>query len=1074
MYIEDKEIAANAIIDTGAEVNIIGDFWMPECYEVGGINSKIKGLTGHQIDMIGLSDVKLTLEDGRNVTIRAVITKNNKSVLLGMPFMKSVDAKFNARNNVLFVQGRPYLMYPRVSAIKMVHEAQVEDRDQKLQEVLQRYKCLWEGKPIGRTNVVEHRIKLLTNRPICCRPRKYSEEQLKIIDEEVDKMLRDGVIRLSQSPYASGIVLVKKKTGDWRFCIDYRPLNKITVRDEHPLPKIKDLLKAVKESRYFIALDLKAGYWQIKMDEADIPKTAFRSHRGLYEFIVMPFGLVNAPSTFQRLMELLLGDYRWRGVLTYLDDILIHGKTEEEVFDLFEMVLSRLKSANITINLDKCEFFPTHLKYLGHVIDENGMRPDLKKIQALRDLGRPTDIKGVRRILGLFGYYREFIPNYAETTDPLVECLRGKKKQFEWGEAQDDALRDLKNSLSETVLKIPLESDEFILETDASGYAVGAILSIKRGDEVLPVEFASHMLSQQERRWPIREKEAYAIVWALKHFEEYLRGRKFRVHTDHESLQWFLNATKGKLSRWAQCLSEYDIEVFYKKGSELVHVDTITRNPEEEQPIEDRMVYAGQYEEFKLLPSIADIQEWVEEHEQEFRNKNEYIIEDGVVWYRGAVFLPDHLRTGIMDFFHSNPVFNHPGVNKTVKKIQKVFAWPGMRVDVREYIKSCLTCQRVKPGVEAKQGLMRNFPENFPFHTIHIDLWGPIEDENRNKVQILSIIDKCTRWAEAAILYEKNSKNIVSHLMTEWFCRYGFPKTIISDQEPTFCGKELSEFYAHAGIKEIHTTVYHPEGNAPVETFHRSLKKGLTILRAQIPRLRLREALNITMFGYRSSINLSMNETPSYLTFGLDIALPPEREWQQFGDKEVQNRLEALSEIRFAIMYQAHLANQHAAQKRNEKRKPIKFSVGDLVLTRLTPHQQRKLVRLDGNAKMLPTWDTPSRVIKMEYKGYTAYCKNILTNEVNQVHIKDVRFINKPKSVEQEKQWSRELLSELTWLPDTGEKAKMLKKFWKEFPREEEIADDDLPVVPRSRTSKRSLSASSLLKVPKKPKYVID
>ena len=727
-------------------------------------------------------------------------------------------------------------------------------------------------------------------------------------------------------------------------------------------------------------------------------------------------------------------------MLTYLDDILIHSPTREGALELLKIVLERLKGANLTVNLKKCDFFLEELEYLGHIINGDGLKPNARKIQALKALERPRDIKGVQRILGLFGYYHDFISHYADLTEPLVALLRNKKT-FVWDDKHDEALEKLKDSLCEVVLGIPLDGDDFLLETDASDYAVSGILSVVREGKNIPVEFGSHMLSEQQRRWPTREKEAYAIVWSLRRYEEYLRGRRVRIHTDHQSLQWFLKATKGKLSRWAQCLTDYTLNIYHKKGIELVHVDSLSRNPEPEEYVEDRMVYyVESHLNFGDLPTPDKLREWTSSQEQLPDGVRE---QDGFAWYRRGIYVPEEMRDAILDYFHSNALFIHPGVTKTIKKIQKIFDWPYLHLDVRTYIKGCLTCQRNKSGMERKQGLMHVHPERLPFEVIHVDLWGPIEDENGEKVHILSIIDRATRWAEAVIVENKKSEVVLSALLTTWCCRYGFPSKLITDQDPTFTEAALQNTIKQMGIDGIQTSVYHPEGNAPVETFHRSLKKGLMSFRQQEGQISLHEALQLTMFGYRSSVNLTTQETPSYLTFGLDITLPPENEWHVLTDERLQNRLKMLSNLRFEVMNKARIVAENKLNKVNEVRKDSKFSMGDLILVRLTGSQLDQLARLHANRKLLPKWSIPCRVVNVGYQGRTAHCRNLLTNEMLEVHIQNVKFIGPPVTKKQQMDWIEGIAEGLDTFTDDGQRERLLQKYWEEVKLYSE--DNDLP-----------------------------
>lgn len=277
-------------------------------------------------------------------------------------------------------------------------------------------------------------------------------------------------------------------------------------------------------------------------------------------------------------------------------------------------MLYRLNAAGLTLNLKKSEFFPKQIRYLGHIIGEGSMFPNIQKVQGIEDPKTPSTLKGIRSIHGLFSYYREYIPNFAEIAEPITRLLK-KGTEVRWEKAQEEALKKLKTLLEAAILAIPLETDEFILETDASGYAIGAILSIRKGEKNLPVECASATLTGTQRRWPTREKEAWAIIWALRKFDSYLRGRTFDVYTDHHSLQWLFTAKNGKLARWAQTIQEYDVKVHYKSGPNMEHVDIFSRNPEDDDFLEDRMAYS--IEEIGSGP--FDLEKVRQETHREFR-----------------------------------------------------------------------------------------------------------------------------------------------------------------------------------------------------------------------------------------------------------------------------------------------------------------------------------------------------------------------------------------------------------------------------------------------------------------------
>lgn len=358
---------------------------------------------------------------------------------------------------------------------------------------------------------------------------------------------------------------IKKANGTWRFCIDFRPLNAVTRLDSQPLPRISDLVRAVGGSKYFAALDLRSGYWQIAMSPESIPYTAFRCCGGLYEFTVMPFGLVNAPATFQRAMMTVLSDLVDQGVQVYLDDILVHASTFCECHVLLADVLNRLERAGLTVNLQKCVFYPHEVLYLGHLLGGGTRRPNPKRVDILSRWKIPTNVSELRSLLGALTYYHEYVPRFAELARRPSDLLRGLSKQeakakskhpIVWPEECTADINAVVSALRTAILSLPDEADgqtELLLETDASDSAYAAILSVKdRTGQWRPIEFASKKFAPHEQRWHTQEKEAYAIVAALRHWACYCRGRPVRVHTDHASLQWLLKATKGKCCGWDQ------------------------------------------------------------------------------------------------------------------------------------------------------------------------------------------------------------------------------------------------------------------------------------------------------------------------------------------------------------------------------------------------------------------------------------------------------------------------------------------------------------------------------------------
>lgn len=398
-------------------------------------------------------------------------------------------------------------------------------------------------------------------------------------------MLNRKIIRPSCSPWSSPIWVVPKKIDasgqkKWRIVVDYRKLNDKTIGDRYPLPNITDLLDKLGRCQYFSTLDLASGFHQIEMSEEDIAKTAFNTEQGHYEYLRMPFGLRNAPATFQRVMDNILRGIQNERCLVYLDDIIIFSTSLQEHITRLREVFDRLRAANFKIQLDKSEFLRKEVAYLGHVVTPDGIKPNPDKIRAIRNYPIPVNSKQIKGFLGLLGYYRKFIKDFAKVTKPLTKCLK-KDAIINIKDPDYISCFELcKNLLTnEPILQYPNFAEPFILTTDASNYALGAVLSQGKIGSDLPVAYASRTLSESEINYSTIQKEMLGIIWATKYFRPYLFGRKFKIVTDHKPLQWLfsLKDPNSMLVRWRLKLEEFEYEIVYKKGTLNKNADALSR-----------------------------------------------------------------------------------------------------------------------------------------------------------------------------------------------------------------------------------------------------------------------------------------------------------------------------------------------------------------------------------------------------------------------------------------------------------------------------------------------------------------
>ena len=434
---------------------------------------------------------------------------------------------------------------------------------------------------LGQTNMVTHHINTGDALPIRQHYYRMSPRHEAFIKEEIERLKQQNLIVPSHSPWTSPALVVGKANGKFRLVIDYRQLNKVTKPDAYSLPKIADMLDALALSQYYSTLDLTSEFWQVRMNAQDQEKTAFSTKFGTYEFTVMPFGLMNAPATFQRLMDQVFYDVTWKFVLVYMDDIIIYSRTIDEHSYHLEQVFQLLMKAGLKLNPNKCDFFKRQILFLGHLVSGDGIKPNPVLVEKIKDCPPPKTKRQVRSFLGLASYYRRFIRNFSSIAKPLYDLTK-QNRDFCWTEETQRSFNKLKECLtSPPVIKHPSFTDPFVLHTDASDFAVGAVLAQNddHGKEHV-IAYASRILNEAERHYTVTEKECLAVIWATKYFHHFLQGTQFSIVTDHEAIPWLKKhkQPKGRLARWIIHLSEYEpYSIIKRKGSEHTNADALSR-----------------------------------------------------------------------------------------------------------------------------------------------------------------------------------------------------------------------------------------------------------------------------------------------------------------------------------------------------------------------------------------------------------------------------------------------------------------------------------------------------------------
>ena len=873
---------------------------------------------------------------------------------------------------------------------------ETEGQDLSLSERTQMNGLLGEQRhlfgPLGEpTPHATHSIDTGKHEPIATTPYRLSPVRTSQLKDEIAEMIKTHIIEECESPWAAPVVLVPKKDGKIRVCVDYRKLNAITVPDKYPMPRIDDLLHATKPTIYKTTLDLQSGYYQIKLAEKDRDKSAFVTPFGMFRFTRMPFGLRNAPAAFQRLMDRFRVGLAEIFILVYLDDIIISSRSFKEHYKDLEKVFSRLNAFNLKINRLKSNFCCEKVRYLGHIITNEGIEIDPEKTSAIILRAEPRNIKQVMSFLQTCSWYRRFIPDFAGISNALSRLLK-KNTKWTWGEAERKSFNLLKTLL--TTAPILQQADiqqPFILKTDASGYALGAVLVQGEGDKEHPVEYASRLLSAAERNYSTIEREALAIVWAMDKFRGYIEGSEITLLTDHQPLKWLmsLRSPTGRLARWALQLQPYNCIIKYTPGSTNKVADTLSRPPCKNHKEDEAECVLCTFQVDLPTRGPKEIREAQQKDEylnkiiQSFEKDDEdltrwtsrgYLLSDGILYRywpesdaeNGQLVIPEHERVQVLKKYHDDATAGHYGIDRTIARIASRFYWPGMRKEIAKYIGNCIQCQRYKPTNLKPCGLLQTVSSNQRFEVVAIDLFGPLPITTDGFQWILIAEDLASRWVELFALKEATAENCAKTLLEEMFLRYGTPRRLLSDNGVQFISAIMQHLTYCLGIKQFLTPYYHPQAN-PVERKNRDLKTQLAIL-VENDHAAWADKLPAIRFAMNTAQCQSTGYSASFLTFG--------RELRTINDvahdlkkivlsenflPQITPRLLKLAETLEDARETVEKTQDHNKTYVDKKRRPqVSFKPGDLVL--VTSHVLSNAAK-GVTSKFVPKRDGPYVII---------------------------------------------------------------------------------------------------------------
>ena len=872
----------------------------------------------------------------------------------------------------------------------------------------------------GETDLVQMEIETGDVRPKKQPLRRMPFAARHEIAKQVHEMQRNCVIQPSKSPWSSPVVLVQKKDGTSRFCIDYRALNSVTKADTFPLPRIDDMLDRLGRSKYFSTLDLASGFWQIKMHPQSQEKTAFATPNGLYEFRVMPFGLTNAPGVFQRLMEqVVIGLNPESGpdfVSAYIDDILIFSPTLEDHLKHLRLVFDRLEEVGLKLKASKCQFARKEVDYLGHVITPDGLKPNAKLVEAVQNYPRPTSLQDLRRFLGLTSYYRKFIAGFSKVAQPLHH-LTGKGVAFSWSEECEAAYQKLKTKLvSAPVLAYPSFDRDFVLETDASIKGLGAVLSQVQSDNQLhPIAFASRALSPPEKNYGVTDLETLAVVWAMSHFHYYLYGHNVTVFTDHSAVKAVLGSPSltGKHARWwARVFTQgvKEVRIVHRPGKENTNADSLSRNPgvggslpEEgvalvavirapqiqhdagddiptllyKDPSGDQVSFDFASEQGKDS-QVKDLLDYLDKGELPADEKlarkiaaqaPSFCVIHGVLHYldtkrghRRRVVVPKQLRTIVMEESHGGPLGGHFFGKKLYTTLVGCWYWERMYLDCMEFARNCPQCAIVSGSGRRNKPPLHPIPVQRPFQIVGVDIMDlPLTTSGNRHVVVFQ--DFFTKWPLVFPVPDQKTIRLVKLLVKEVVPFFGVPDALLSDRGTNLLSHLMRDVCAMLGTKKLNTTSYHPECDGMVERFNRTLK---ATLRKHADKFgpQWDQYLDGILWAYRNTPHETTGEKPSFLLFGIDCRSPTEAALLPPSSLDPTELDDYREEFVLSLSSARRLAveNIKKAQKRykcqyDKRATQVRFKIGQWVLVKF-PHEESGRQR-----KLSRPWHGPYRVV---------------------------------------------------------------------------------------------------------------
>lgn len=850
------------LVDTGAAASIISESTYARSWPEGKrpmlekADVLLRTYTGERIKVLGKSSVEVNFGD-QCAQLELLVVEGNGPSLVGRDWLRVLKPNLS-----VFYAGR----------------------GSELEELMKRHSQLFKDE-LGRVKGIEVRIHV----DGAAKPRFFKARPVPFalrgkVEQELERLRSEGIIEPVQfSDWAAPVVPVVKQDGSIRLCGDYKmTINCVANVDSYPLPRIDDLLASVTGAKVFSKLDLSHAYLQLPLEEGSKKFVTIATHKGLFRYNRLPFGIASAPAIFQRTMEGILQGIPH--VLVYIDDILVADGSTSEHLETLERVMSRLGQYGVRLKEAKCKFMLPSVEYLGFHIAGDGIRPTEEKRRAITNAPPPEDVTQLKAFLGLVNYYSKFLPNLAGILAPLYKLL-GKQQRWYWGKDQEEAFKKAKSLLvSDIVLAHFDPTKKLILSCDASPYGIGAVLSHEDEDgSDRPIAYASRSLAVAEKNYAQIEKEGLAIVWGVKKFHQFLFGREFVILSDHKPLQFLFSEKRpvpamasSRIQRWALTLSAYKYCMVFRAGKEQGNSDGLSRLPLKEAPEnvpqpEDTVLMLQSLSDMNPLVTASSIRRWTDrdpllarvkklvlqgwrpQENIEFKpyeqRRDELSVVDGCIIWGNRVIVPQPGRARVIDMLHEG----HPGISRMKALARSAVWWPGLDAQLETKVKSCRACQEAQKTPPKSVLHPWEWPTR-PWARVHVDFFGPFSGKH-----FFILVDAHSKWIDVAVVPAPSSRHAIQ-VLRHIFSTHGLPEILVSDNGSAFTSAEFQLFVQRNGFHHIKSAPYHPATNGLAERAVQTVKSGLKKTSGDMD-----TRLSRLLFQYRLTPHSTTGQSPAEL-----------------------------------------------------------------------------------------------------------------------------------------------------------------------------------------------------------------